>query len=231
MSDTLADAVKRARAAVARGDWQAAYDHMTTADAEGIADPAELRVLGEVAYAAGHLDVCIETWERAHRASVQAGDRVAAAEAAVRVAMHLLFDTALMAPVRGWLTRAELLLEGQDETSAHAWVAAVRTYERLLTGIDEARALGDIARAAQADAERAFLVRELSHAIGLGGRDRRAASASERARVAVTRAIRYAMARVDEHHAELGEHLDRAIRTGTYCAYLPDRRALAGWRS
>ena len=43
---------------------------------------------------------------------------------------------------------------------------------------------------AQADAERDFLVRELSRAVGLRGRDRRAASASERARVAVTRAIR-----------------------------------------
>ena len=48
--------------------------------------------------------------------------------------MHLLFDTALMAPVRGWLARAERLLEGRGETPAHAWLAVVRTYERMLTG-------------------------------------------------------------------------------------------------
>ena len=83
-------------------------------------------MLGEVAYAAGHLDVTIEAWERAHTASMQAGDQVAAAAAAVRVAMHLLFDTALMAPVRGWLARAERLLEAQGETPAHAWFAVVR---------------------------------------------------------------------------------------------------------
>src|SRR4051812_44505834 len=65
---------------------------------------------------------------------MQAGDPVAAAGAAVRVAMHLLFDTALMAPVRGWLARAERLLEGQGETAAQAWFAVVRTYERMLTG-------------------------------------------------------------------------------------------------
>jgi tetratricopeptide (TPR) repeat protein len=47
--------------------------------------------------------------------------------------------------------------------------------------------LGDAERAAQADAERDFLVRELARAFGLGGRDRRAASASERARAGVTR--------------------------------------------
>ena len=48
--------------------------------------------------------------------------------------MHLLFDTALMAPVRGWLARAERLLESQPETPASAWLAVVRTYERMLTG-------------------------------------------------------------------------------------------------
>ena len=69
------------------------------------------------------------------------GDQVAAAGAAVRVAMHLLFDTALMAPVRGWLARAERLLEGLGETPAHAWLAVVRAYERMLTG-DLAAALG-----------------------------------------------------------------------------------------
>ena len=77
------------------------------ADADGRLAPADLPLLGEVAYAAGHLDVTIEAWERAHAACLQAGDRLAAAGAAVRVAMHLLFDTALMAPVRGWLARAE----------------------------------------------------------------------------------------------------------------------------
>src|SRR6266511_3730847 len=88
----------------------------------------------------------------------------------------------------------------------------------------------DAERAAQADAERDFLVRELAHAVGLGGRDRRASSASDRARSAVTRALRQGMARIDEHHPELGEHLGRAIRTGTYCAYLPDPRAPIAWR-
>jgi len=38
------------------------------------------------------------------------------------------------------------------------------------------------------------------------------------------------MARIDEHHPDLGEHLGRAIRTGTYCAYLPDPRAPIAWR-
>ena len=126
--------VQRAREAAARGDWEEAYDLLMKADADGLAGPGDLPLLGEVAYAAGHLDVTIEAWERTHALCVQAGDPVAAAGAAVRVAMHLLLDTALMAPVRGWLGRAERLLEGQEETPAHAWLAVVRTYERMLTG-------------------------------------------------------------------------------------------------
>jgi tetratricopeptide (TPR) repeat protein len=135
MTDAVGEAVvQRARDAASRGDWTTAFELFMKADADGLAGPADLPVLGEVAYAAGHLDVAIEAWERAYALSVEAGDRDAAAEAAVRVAMHLLFDTALMAPVRGWLARAERLLEGQGETPASAWLAVVRAYERMLSG-------------------------------------------------------------------------------------------------
>jgi tetratricopeptide (TPR) repeat protein len=126
--------LQRAREAAACGDWEQAYDLLMKADSDGLMGPTDLQLLGEVAYAAGHLDVTIEAWERTHALCVQAGDPVMAAGAAVRVAMHLLLDTALMAPVRGWLARAERLLEGQQETPAHAWLAVVRTYEQMLTG-------------------------------------------------------------------------------------------------
>ena len=124
----------RARDAVSRGEWQQAYDLLIETDAQSPLSAPDLALLADMAYAAGHLDVTIATWERAYRQSVRAGDRLAAAGAAVRVAMHLLFDTALMAPVRGWTKRVEQLLEGLDETPIHAWLAVVRNYERLLSG-------------------------------------------------------------------------------------------------
>ena len=108
-------------------------------------------------------------------------------------------------------------------------------YRRRLAEIEDdsaqALAIGDDERAAQADAERDFLVQELARAVGLGGRDRRAASASERARVAVTRAIRQAITRVADHHPPLGKHLNHAIRTGAYCAYSPDPHTPSRWAS
>jgi tetratricopeptide (TPR) repeat protein len=123
-----------ARAAVARGDWQQAHEHLTEADAGGSLSGPDLALFAEVAYAAGRLDLTIDAWERAHAQSMRAGDRVVAAGAAVRVALHLLIDTALMAPVRGWILRAERLLEGHDTTPVHAWLAIVHSYERLLSG-------------------------------------------------------------------------------------------------
>jgi hypothetical protein len=111
---------------------------------------------------------------------------------------------------------------------------AKEAYRRRLTeieeDIDEARALGDTERAARAEAEREWLVKELSRAVGLGGRDRAAVSESERARASVTRAIRHAMARIQALDPTLGEHLDRTVRTGTYCAYLPDPRVPVAWQ-
>jgi hypothetical protein len=47
----------------------------------------------------------------------------------------------------------------------------------------------------------------------------------------VTRAVRQAITRINQHNPELGEHLTRTIRTGTYCAYFPDPRAPADWES
>ena len=124
----------RARTRAAAGDWQRAYELLVEADAGGLLGAGDLPLLAEVAYAAGHLDVTVEVWERAHAEGMRAGDQLAAAGAAVRVAMHLLFDTALMAPVRGWLMRAERLLGEPGDTPVDAWLAVVRSYERMLTG-------------------------------------------------------------------------------------------------
>ena len=126
--------LERARAASSRAAWREAYDLFMEADAGAPLGPADLPLLADVAYAAGHLDVTIEVWERAHRENLRSGNLLAAAGAAAKVAMHLLIDTALMAPVRGWVARAERLLEGQDDTPVHAWVAVARSYERLLLG-------------------------------------------------------------------------------------------------
>jgi len=101
--------------------------------------------------------------------------------------------------------------------------------EELQAAIDEAEDWNDSERAAHARDELDFLVHELAAATGLGGRDRRMGSDAERARVNVTRAIRSAMARIQEHNPEMGRHLELTVRTGTFCAYQPDPRAKVTW--
>jgi hypothetical protein len=111
---------------------------------------------------------------------------------------------------------------------------AKEAYRRRLADLEEeaedAEAANDPERAAKAREERDFLVRELAAAVGLGGRDRPTDSAAERARVNVTKAVRTAIGRITEHSAALGQHLDRTVRTGTFCSYQPDPRAQVGWR-
>src|SRR6266852_5993030 len=83
----------RARDAVSRGEWQQAYDLLIETDTQSRLSASDLALLADMAYAAGHLDVTIATWERAYRQSVRTGHRLAAAGAAARVAMRLPFDT------------------------------------------------------------------------------------------------------------------------------------------
>ena len=124
----------RARDAAGCGDWRLAYELLARADAESGLSGPDLELLAVSAYPNGHVDVTIEAWERLYTEAVRGGNHLAAAGAAARVALHLLFDTALLAPIRGWVARAERLLDGQGDRPVHAWLAVVRSYERLLSG-------------------------------------------------------------------------------------------------
>ncbi len=97
--------------------------------------------------------------------------------------------------------------------------------------IAEAEANNDLHRAELARADRQFLVDELCRGVGLNGRERTVSDGLERARTSATRSLRYALSRIAEHHPDLGEHLKRTIRTGTYFSYQPDPRAPVTWKT
>jgi tetratricopeptide (TPR) repeat protein len=106
-----------------------------------------------------------------------------------------------------------------DATAKAAYKARV---EELRAELEEAEGFNDPGRAAKARQELDFLVGELARAVGLGGRDRRAASHAERARL-------NAMANLARANPSLGRHLAATIRTGRYCSYTPDPRAPLTW--
>jgi non-specific serine/threonine protein kinase len=100
----------------------------------------------------------------------------------------------------------------------------------LRDALDEAEAASDIGRAEQARAELAHLIQALAEAVGIGGRNRRAADAAERARLNVTRAIRAAIDRIDATHQELARHLSTRVVTGRFCRYEPQPGDSVRWR-
>src|SRR5208337_1616147 len=103
-----------------------------------------------------------------------------------------------------------------------AKVAYRRRLSELREELDEAKELGNVERAEQAEQEIDALTRELSRAVGLGGRNRKAASASERARQSVTKTIKSVLERIAESNARLRDIFSQCIRTGTFCSYQPN---------
>jgi hypothetical protein len=93
----------------------------------------------------------------------------------------------------------------------------------------EATRLNDLGRIDRLGQEIEWLEGEMSRGFGLGTRTRRTGAASERARLAVTKAIRYAIDRLGEHDAELAEHLRLGVRTGFLCCYAPSPREQVRW--
>ena len=104
----------------------------------------------------------------------------------------------------------------------HEAIADYRHRLKLLDAeIDQLKPDGDTGRAAQARAERDWLVAQLAAAAGFGGRTRSFAAEGERARVAVGKAIRRAIAHITQADPVIGEHLRQTVHTGVRCSYWP----------
>jgi hypothetical protein len=101
--------------------------------------------------------------------------------------------------------------------------AAREAYKRRLRELEDAESLSETEAT-----ERALLLEQLAGAYGLGGRVRRTGSSAEKARSAVTARVRDAVRRIAAHDPELGRHLDRSVRTGTFCRYSPETPVV--WR-
>jgi hypothetical protein len=102
---------------------------------------------------------------------------------------------------------------------------ALRQYRarlRELAGeIGAAEAAGDGERVAALRSELNWLQREVETSTGLGGRPRHFADGSERARIAVGKAIRRALERIAAVDAVIGAELRACVKTGGQCCYRP----------
>jgi hypothetical protein len=128
--------------------------------------------------------------------------------------------TELLAPPgeAGYTTDAGEMLDAVAIARYRERLEDLREQER------EAEQFADLARADRLRAEMDALSDELSRAVGLGGRTRRAGSTAEKARVNVRQRLRDAIEKVAQHDPVLGRHLRWAVRTGNFCCYDPARR-------
>jgi hypothetical protein len=98
---------------------------------------------------------------------------------------------------------------------------AIAEYRNRLKQLDVEIEERDPDQSSQARAERDWLLAQLSSAAGFAGRTRAFPDQPERARVAVGKAIRRAMARITEADPVIGEHLRQTVHTGVRCSYWP----------
>jgi hypothetical protein len=104
-----------------------------------------------------------------------------------------------------------------------------RRIGELREELAEAVQFNDTCRAARLRSELESLGDQIVAAVGLGGRHRKAASHTERARLMVTKAIKAAIAKIRASDALLGRHLATSIKTGHCCAYDPGPLPPVSW--
>jgi hypothetical protein len=110
---------------------------------------------------------------------------------------------------------AGAMLDAEAKASYRARVEDLREVLR------EAESHGDRGRAARAREELEAIGEELARGVGLGGRDRKAASVTERTRINVQRRLRDVLERIEAHDEGLARWLSASLKTGTYCSFVP----------
>jgi class 3 adenylate cyclase len=131
---TGADILPAGRDALARHEWHEAYQLLDRADREQSLSGADLESLAEAAFFAAHADRESEVKERAFKAYLAESNRVRAAYIAFDIA-HGHGFSGRHSIASAWMRRGERLLEGEEESYAHGYLA-------LLRG-DRARAAGE----------------------------------------------------------------------------------------
>jgi len=107
-----------------------------------------------------------------------------------------------------------------DEKARRAYEARIREIQEE---IREAEEMNDLGRSEKLNAEFDQLTDHLSKSLGLGKRSCKLDADTDRARAAVTWRIRNAIRKIEAVHPSLANHLNHAIRTGTFCGYKPEK--------
>jgi hypothetical protein len=105
-----------------------------------------------------------------------------------------------------------------------------RRIKDLRQELNRAEQFNDPQRKSEIQSELQMIGDHLANAVGLGGKDRRVSSETERARSAVTKCIKKAIEQIGEAIPALGDHLSVRIKTGYFCSYNPHPDRPVAWK-
>jgi hypothetical protein len=105
-----------------------------------------------------------------------------------------------------------------------------RRIKDLRQELNQAEQFHDPQRKSELQSELQMIGDHLANAVGLGGKDRRSSSETERARSSVTKCIKKAIEQIREAIPSLGCHLAARIKTGYFCSYNPRPDRPVAWK-
>jgi DNA-binding CsgD family transcriptional regulator len=145
VAERIAD-IDRARHALGQASWAEAYQEFRALDASQLS-PRDLEGFADAAWWISRVDEATAARQRAYAGYAAAGEDEAAAPLAVRLCIdHFLRGEPAVAA--GWLMRAQRHLRGQEERTAHGFLALVEaTVARHHGELDRALALAERATA------------------------------------------------------------------------------------
>jgi class 3 adenylate cyclase len=216
MTQVLDDSLAPGREAAARGAWRQAYDLLKPSEDE-ITDPTDLEIYAEATWWSGMLDKAIALRERAFAAYTEAGEDRRAAVVALQISSDY-FGKAQLAPSAGWFGKAERLLDGQEESPEHGYLAVTQSFGALMSGDFDA----SIGKA------------DLAYAIGqrFGDRDLQALGLTSKGRALVLRGeVDEGLRLLDEATAAAVSGELRPFSTGLiYCVTITSCNNLGDYR-
>jgi class 3 adenylate cyclase len=167
-------ALAAGRKAVQKHAWGEALELFGQADSAGELSPDDLTALSEAAWWMGQIEECIKARERAYAGYVEAGNARRAALTALALS-HDYMGKLAHSIAQGWYSRAERLLEKEQECAEHGYLAWNRTQAFL--------AVGDL----DAALEQAELVLDIG--TRMGDRDLQAYGLLDKGRVLVAKGL------------------------------------------
>lgn len=118
-------------------DWLSTYQLLVARQQESPLDPEDLDRLATAAYMIGRPAECVAYWTQAHQLSLARHDVAGAVRAAFRL-INVLYEGEDVAPATGWISRAERLLAGNDDSVERGYLEFLAGFQAIASNEYEA---------------------------------------------------------------------------------------------